>query len=171
MCVLALLSGDKAVRDLGPVAERLAQARGDLTQREFAERLGISHRTLQYYEQGTRPPKRLVLQRLAGLGINPDWVRTGAGEMRLREPETGIADVAKGFEPGKGFGVSQSVRLDVDKLRFALEVVEEALAATGRTADPAGKANLVAKIYETFLQEADVGRATAKVLRLFRTGT
>lgn len=153
------------------VGARLKQIRGERSQAEFAEQLGFHKNTYADWEREKAEVSASALERLSGLGVSADWVLTGLGPMRLREPEVGIVDLAKGFEPGRGFPPSQPARLDPEKLRFALEVVEEALAATGRTADPAGKAHLVAKIYETFLQEADVAKATATVLRLIRTGT
>jgi hypothetical protein len=127
----------------------------------MAGQLGVALRSYAHYEHGTREISALVLQRLSELGFNANWVLTGQGAERQ------ISALGIGADAGR----SQPARLDPEKLRFALEVVEEALAASGRAADPAGKAHLVAKIYETFLEEADVGRATATVLRLIRTGT
>jgi len=146
---------------------RLEQIRGRRSQKVMAAELGVALRSYAHYEHGTREVSALLLQRLSALGYDVNWVLTGKGTERMVEAPANVREL----RPEGAVARSQPARLDPDKLRFALEVVEEALAASGRTADPAGKAHLVAKIYETFLEEADVGRATATVLRLIRTGT
>lgn len=164
------------------IGSRLRQLRGELSQAEFAEKLRFHKNTYADWERENSEIGAAPLARLAEMGANVEWLLTGRGEplaKTAQERADSLVTVDRVAVAGLGAVVgdvslhqpSQSARLNVDKLCFALEIVEEALAQSGRTADPLGKAQLVAKIYETFLQEADVAKATATVLRLIRTGT
>lgn len=56
-------------------AERFAELRGDKTQGEFAEFLGISRPTVGFYENGTRLPDAAVLCQIAKkCGVSADWL-------------------------------------------------------------------------------------------------
>ncbi|MBH1577325.1 helix-turn-helix transcriptional regulator [Stenotrophomonas maltophilia] len=64
-------------RDTG---ERLRLIRGDRSQKDFAELLGIGRTTLIRYEAGTRPIDVELLVKLNLLfGTQPLWLLTGAG--------------------------------------------------------------------------------------------
>ena len=63
--------------------ERLAQVRGDRSQRRFARDLGVFHGTVNRYENGTTPPHADFLTTLAlKQGIPIDWLLLGEGNMR-----------------------------------------------------------------------------------------
>ena len=56
-------------------AERFAELRGERTQGEFAEFLGISRPTVGFYENGTRIPDALVLRQIAEkCQVSADWL-------------------------------------------------------------------------------------------------
>lgn len=56
-------------------AERFAKLRGEMTQGEFAEFLGISRPTVGFYENGTRIPDALVLRQIAErCDVSVDWL-------------------------------------------------------------------------------------------------
>lgn len=56
-------------------AERFAQLRGNRTQGEFADFLGISRPTVGFYESGARIPDALVLRQIAEkCGVSSDWL-------------------------------------------------------------------------------------------------
>jgi len=57
------------------------------TQKEMANFLGIASRTWQNYEEGVHEPSWKVLERLAGLGFNANWILTGEGPMYLEEED------------------------------------------------------------------------------------
>ena len=63
--------------DRGPVAgkiKRLREARM-LTQRQLADKAGISESAMRSYELGDRNPKREVLERIAkALGVRPEYL-------------------------------------------------------------------------------------------------
>ncbi len=47
------------------VAKRLREMRGDLSQKEFAEKIGIPYRTYQRYESGGVVPKIAILNKIS----------------------------------------------------------------------------------------------------------
>ena len=73
--------------------ERLKSMRTVLgmTQKEISKSLGIGFRTWQNYEDGIHDPSFKVLQALAGMGFNANWILTGEGDIKrdeaLREEE------------------------------------------------------------------------------------
>ena len=73
-------TGDK-LSNLRIVGRRLRQLRGfDVTQEEFANKLGISQSQLSKYERGVAYPPADVLIRLKErLRVSIDWLLTGDG--------------------------------------------------------------------------------------------
>lgn len=65
-----------------PIHNRLAEVRKDtdLTQTEFAQRMGVSRRAYVNYERGEREiPSSLILLLHDELSISPTWMLTGKG--------------------------------------------------------------------------------------------
>lgn len=68
-------------------SERFAKLRGDMTQGEFAEFLGISRPTVGFYENGTRVPDAVVLKEIAKkCKVSSDWL-LGLSDFRSKEDE------------------------------------------------------------------------------------
>jgi transcriptional regulator with XRE-family HTH domain len=65
--------------ELKALGRRLRQLRGfDITQEEFAERLGISQSQLSKYERGVAAPPADVLMRIKNrCRVSIDWLLTG----------------------------------------------------------------------------------------------
>lgn len=60
------------------VGQRIRQLRGDLTQAEFAERIGITQAMIWNYENGMQMPKANALFRIAQYsGTSIEWLLTG----------------------------------------------------------------------------------------------
>jgi transcriptional regulator with XRE-family HTH domain len=60
------------------IGQRIKQLRGALSQRDFAEKLGLSLMGYQNYESGRRIPPGPVLSKIAALsGVTVDWILTG----------------------------------------------------------------------------------------------
>lgn len=125
------------------VAAREAQ---QLSQVEFAERLGISPRAYQNYERGEREMPTTVLTALhAEFGIDPLWVLIGPG----RDPRK----------------LSTSTKPDV--LEEVIIGVETHLQRSRKTLAPAKKARLIKVLYLQFRDKAKVDPAQmADVLSL-----
>lgn len=69
--------------------ERLRVFRESLKMKpkDMAERLGLEYQTFYQYEKGTRKIPPEVLEGLAGLGLNLNWLATGEGPMVLPAKE------------------------------------------------------------------------------------
>lgn len=86
---------------------------------------------------------------LARAGINANWLLTGEGPMLLGD-----------LQAAQGAGA-----LDRDRMRIALEAIEEALNEAGRTMAPAKKAQVLLAAYD-LLEEP--GTTKGKVLQLVK---
>lgn len=129
------------------IGKRIEQVRGKLTQVEFAPKIGVSKNTVGRIERNEYVPDGDILLALRReFGVSPSWVLTGEGLMLQ-------ADYIK---PGG---------LDMDRLRLAIETVEEGLAATRTTMAPTKKADLALAVYE-LLEEPGVSKE--RVLKLVK---
>ena len=61
--------------------ERLAQIRGDRSQRQFARDLGVFQQNVNRYEQGTTPHADFLITLATREGISLDWLLLGKGRM------------------------------------------------------------------------------------------
>ena len=66
----------------------------DLTQQEFADRIGVKRNSLANYETGRNTPiDAIIVSICREFNVNEEWLRTGAGDMFL--PVDRNADIAK----------------------------------------------------------------------------
>lgn len=78
------------------MSERLKKLRKalDLTQQEFADRLGIKRNTVAQYEIGrNKPIDAVIISICREFDVNEEWLRTGKGDMFL--PLDRNADIAR----------------------------------------------------------------------------
>ena len=76
--------------------DRIKQLRKalDLTQQEFADRIGIKRNSYANYETGRNTPiDAIIVSICREFNVNEEWLRTGSGEMFL--PLDRNADIAK----------------------------------------------------------------------------
>ena len=76
--------------------ERLKKLRKalDLTQQEFADRIGIKRNSFANYETGRNTPiDAIIVSICREFNVNEDWLRNGVGDMFL--PTDRNADIAK----------------------------------------------------------------------------
>ena len=144
------LRADPMTARNGTIGDRLRQVRAyfGLNQTDMSARMGVVVRPYQSYEAGKRLPQAEGLQALAGMGVDTNWLLTGAGQM-LRDvlPEP----------PGP---------LDDRLLEICIETLEAELAAAGRALTPARKAAAVSALYELLLdEEGGMRRPDIKVVR------
>ena len=67
------------------IGQRIAQARREIpeSQRELAERVGMSYSQLSRIEKGHNLPRPATIRELAAaLGVNARWLASGSGPMR-----------------------------------------------------------------------------------------
>ena len=82
--------------------DRLKEKRlaAGMTQAELAEKVGVSARTIQNYEMGTRKPRNLeVIQKIAeALLTTPDYLLGSSGAYVVAAQEKGGAKAARDIE-------------------------------------------------------------------------
>ncbi len=62
--------------------ERLAQVRGNRSQRQFARDLGVFQQNVNRYESGTTPHTDFLITLALREGISIDWLLLGKGRMK-----------------------------------------------------------------------------------------
>jgi transcriptional regulator with XRE-family HTH domain len=62
--------------------ERLAEVRGDRSQRQFARELGVFQQNVNRYENGTTPHTDFLITLSTKENISLDWLLLGKGRMR-----------------------------------------------------------------------------------------
>lgn len=70
---------DRAKKKL---AERLAEVRGDRSQRQFARDLGVFQQNVNRYESGTTPHTDFLITLALKENVSLDWLLLGRGKMR-----------------------------------------------------------------------------------------
>lgn len=137
--------------DLSEIGARMKIAREAISvgQGEFAEQYGLNVRTFRKNEGGLNEAGICLASAFIRAGINANWLLTGEGPMLL-------ADLKPQPAPGA---------IDPERLRLAIETVEEGLAATHTTMALAKKADLALAVYE-LLEEPGVNKE--RVLKLVK---
>jgi transcriptional regulator with XRE-family HTH domain len=119
------------------VNERLKKLRKklDMTQQEFADKIGIARGNIASYEVGKAAVSNAVISLICTkFGVNEEWFRTGAGgddNMFLPEPEDELDAFARKYNVTglerifleKYLGLKQSERDAV--IRFMADLAEE----------------------------------------------
>lgn len=114
--------------------ERLKQLRKalDLTQKQFAERIGSVQNTITGYETGRRVPSNQVITLICReFDVNEEWLVTGNGEMfrkrtRSQEISDFVVDILKGEEDNfKRRFVAMLSRLDEDDWALLAKIAQE----------------------------------------------
>ena len=78
--------------------ERLKKLRNklNLTQQEFADKIGSKRNTIAKYETSTNTPSTAVITLICKtFNVNEEWLRTGIGEMFVEEDFFSLDDYAK----------------------------------------------------------------------------
>ncbi len=65
------------------IAERLAEIRGDRSQRQFAIDLGVFQQNINRYERGSTPHPDFLITVALVEGISVDWLLFGKGKKRI----------------------------------------------------------------------------------------
>lgn len=68
--------------------KEIRKANGNMSQELFGKRLGLTGATISRLESGDRQPtEAIILSMCREYDVNEDWLRTGEGEMRLKQSE------------------------------------------------------------------------------------
>ena len=68
------------------ISLRLKNIRGQTSVKEFAETLGVHPNTITNYEKGRSPDAEFLTLVCVKYKVNPTWLLTGEGEMKVSEP-------------------------------------------------------------------------------------
>lgn len=94
----------------------------DLTQTEFAERIGSVQNTITGYESGRRNPSNPVIASICKeFNVNEEWLRTGDGEMFAPDAGEEIEQLAKKYH------LSRGMQIFIEKLVNTKPEVQEVL--------------------------------------------
>ena len=89
--------------------QRLLTLRGQLTQKEFAKKTGVSQGAIVKYEKGRLPQGEEILKILRTTGVSANWLLLGQGEMFV---EYSVANDSRG---GVAYPVSQNIGLSLEE--------------------------------------------------------
>jgi len=135
--------------DIGTKIRAAREERG-LSRRAFGDLAGISEAKVQAIEIGKQRVDHDTLHRIVTtMNIDVTWL------LYLGQPTISKA------------APLEHIEIDHDRLRLAIEAIEEGLDAVGRTASPDIKAKMISAAYELFEQEG--AKATAQIIRLVKT--
>jgi transcriptional regulator with XRE-family HTH domain len=65
--------------------ERIAEVRGDRSQRQFARDLGVFQQNVNRYENGTTPHTDFLITLSLKEQVSLDWLLLGKGRIRLKK--------------------------------------------------------------------------------------
>ena len=113
----------------------------DLTQQEFAERIGVKRNTVATYEMGRSTPSDSALSLICReFNVNEEWLRSGTGEMFKASPTEVLDALAEeyGLTHEDYVLVEKFVNLKAEKRAAVVDYVLQAAAAMqSEGADPA----------------------------------
>lgn len=66
------------------IPKRLAEIRGERSQREFARQLDVFQQNINRYELGTMPHADFLIRLHQREGVSIDWLLTGTGERYVK---------------------------------------------------------------------------------------
>lgn len=91
--------------------ERIKQVRKalDLTQQEFADRIGMKRNSIALIEKGRNTSDQTVFAICREFNVNEEWLRTGTGEMFKAAPSSALDALAEEY------GLSNAAYVMVEK--------------------------------------------------------
>lgn len=101
----------------------------NLTQQEFADKLGIKRGTIANYELGRNEPIDAVIRMICQeFGISEKWLRTGKGDMRIpRNRDEEIADMVGKALSGDNEFKKSVIRMICTRSESELDALEKML--------------------------------------------
>lgn len=115
----------------------------DLTQQEFAERIGSVQNTITGYETGRRVPSNQVVSLICReFNVREEWLRTGEGEMCAPAPSDALDALAKerGLSHGAYIAIEKFLNLSPELQDGIIGYFTEVAAALNADAVPSSAA-------------------------------
>lgn len=100
----------------------------NLTQEEFANRLGIKRNTVGNYETGNRiPSKQTITSICREYSVNEMWLREGKGEMFSLDDVVSLDDYARilGITPRERAIIEKFLLIDPAKREFIINIISD----------------------------------------------
>ena len=148
--------------------ERIKELRKalDLTQTEFANRIGSVQNTITGYETGRRIPSNQVIALICReFNVSEEWLRTGTGEMFTPAPSGSLEALARDY------GLSNGMYLLIQRLLELKPETQEAFVdfavklAAGLAADQAAPIERPAPVDQHAVWEAEARAEAEQVYR------
>jgi transcriptional regulator with XRE-family HTH domain len=138
-------------KNIMSIGKRIKELRGKVPRDVFATQLGVVRNTVQRYEIYEQKPSLEFIEIICNkFDVNPDWLIFGKGE-KYR------GDIHK----------QESSPLNLEVLVDAIETIEQILHDKKKAMAPANKAEIIAKIYEYYLDE-EPGKSKEKIYNLLK---
>lgn len=107
----------------------------DLTQQEFADRIGVKRNTIATYEIGRNTPLDAVISSICReFSVSEEWLRTGAGEMFVPREEDALSELVR--QRGLSFSdrvlVEKFLELKPESRQAVIDYMEKVVAALSR---------------------------------------
>lgn len=102
---LGFLNYNRGQKGGDTVNERIKKLRKalNLTQQEFADRIGIKRGAIANYEIGRNEPADSVCSLICReFNVNEEWLRSGSGEMFVPEPSDALDELAAEYHLSRG---------------------------------------------------------------------
>lgn len=141
------------------LGERIKKARKalDLTQQEFADRIGMKRNSIGLIEIGRNNVSNPAIFSICReFNINEEWLRTGAGEMFVKQSkEEEISGMVHGLLSGESAAFKQRFIAVLSKLddkewaaleKYMKEIIGAREASENRTLEDTAKAKRIASI-------------------------
>lgn len=107
----------------------------DLTQQEFADRIGVKRNTIANYEIGRNEPIDSVLALIVReFNVNEKWLRTGEGEMFIPAPASEFDELVRRYPnltPESIVFIEKFVRMSTEKQKAVMDFIRDVVAGFG----------------------------------------
>lgn len=146
------------------LGERMRKLRRtlELTQQEFANRIGSVQNSITGYESGRRNPSAPVIALICReFGVREEWLRTGAGEMF--EPEaTNVLDALvkeRGINSNERILIEKFLNLKPESRQAVMDYlldVAAAISGTAKSTDDSGTVYIPEPLSDEYSVAADI---------------
>lgn len=122
----------------------------DLTQQEFADRLGVKRGAIANYEIGRNEPVDSIISLICReFKVNEEWLRNGTGEMFAPDASDELEALVKKYDLSNADQVliEKYVNLKAGSRETIINFITDVVAALDGTADPNTKAFSDVDIY------------------------
>ena len=133
------------------IGKRIKELRGKTPRHDFAAFLGVSRSTIQRYENDADVPgTNLVVALCEKYKVSSDWLIFGKDASFQEDTQT-----------------KETSPLNLEVLVDAIDTIEQILHDKKKAMTPANKAEIIAKIYEYYLDE-EPGKSKEKIYNLLK---